>query len=200
MAFLFSFPDLPGALTTLVTPTPYPEHMKFLKYLLAFVFGAFAGFFLYLELTMIFFTEPPGWWIFLSFFGGWALSTHWVVRNTGGIAEMMSRSFLLSAILSFGFTPASLILSAKSVSVDGSGAEVAGSLIGGGLAGSLGVMVSLTFTFFSMVGFGLVKLYRREDSRTAGGLVECMFCAEPIKETAKKCRHCGEFLDKGSLK
>lgn len=27
---------------------------------------------------------------------------------------------------------------------------------------------------------------------------QCPFCAEEIQETAKKCKHCGEFLDGGS--
>lgn len=168
--------------------------MKFLKYLLAFLFGAFGGFFLYMDLAMILFRDPPGWFVPLAFFGGWGLITYWVLKGTETVADMLGKSFLVSAILSFGLSPAVLILSAKSVDVSGSDAQVAGSLLGGGLASGLGIGVSLFFTFVSLVGYGLVKLFSRESGGRKADVVDCSFCSEPIKKTARKCRRCGEFL------
>lgn len=165
--------------------------MKILKVILALLFGAFAGFFIYLDLGLILFRQTPGWFVFLAFFGGWGFSTHWVTKGTKSISEMLGKSFLLSALFSFGLTPACLVFASKAVSTTGSGAEVAGSVIGGGLVGGFGVTVSLVLTFFSMLGYGLLKLFTKES--VGAGMIACGVCAEPIRATAKKCRHCGEF-------
>ncbi len=168
--------------------------MKILKYILAFLFGAFAGLFIYLDLAAILFRDPPVWFVLTSFFGGWGLTTYWVLRGTKTLSEMLARSFLVSAILSFGFAPATLFLATKSVDTGGSDAEVIGSLIGGGLVSGFGITISLLFTFLSLVGYGLVKLFNRENRVPDSNLVACDFCAEPVRKAAKKCRHCGEFL------
>lgn len=164
--------------------------MKFLRFFLAFLFGAFGGFLIYLETSLIFITATSGWLFAVSFLGGWALTTHWVVRGTTNFAQMFSRMFLLSAILSFALTPALMILSARIATMSSSGPELLGSFLGGGLISGMGMVLSLGLTFLSLVGFGLMKLLNQESGLTT----PCLCCAEPIHPKAKKCKHCGEFM------
>ena len=113
------------------------------------------------------------------------------------ISEVLGRSFLVTAILSFGLTPAVLILSAKAAATVGSagdGAAALGGLIGGGLVSSVGIGISLFFTVLSLIAYALVKLYVKEGSNKTARLVPCAMCSEPIQRTAKKCRFCGEMV------
>ena len=166
---------------------------KLLKFLTALCFGFLCGFCIYFDLAMIFVREPSALFVFTTFFGGWALTTRWMVRGADKISTVVSRGFLLSAIAFFSLTPAVSIFAAKHVDVSGSGAETAGSLIGGGLAGGMGIALSLTLTFLSLVGFALVKLFARE-SGAGKAMMECPACAESIRVGAKKCRFCGEIV------
>jgi len=57
----------------------------------------------------------------------------------------------------------------------------------------MGIALSLTLTFLSLVGFALVKLFARE-SGAGKAMMECPACAESIRVGAKKCRFCGEIV------
>ena len=86
----------------------------------------------------------------------------------------------------------------KSVVTNGSDAAVAGSFIGGGLVTSFGIAISIALTLLSLLGYAVLKLFTRESSSSAMDMMECDLCSELIRVSAKKCRHCGEFLGSGS--
>ena len=171
-----------------------------MKLLVGLVLGLFSGFLIYMACALMISVPPSGVFIVVTFLGGWAISTYFLVRDASSVSRDFSRGFLLGAAEWFAMLPIGFIFVGKAVSntvgeVDGgseAGAVVAGAMIGGGLMSIITGTLSIVMTFVCLLGFLIShQLGRAMKQEISAETKTCPDCAELIQAAATKCKHCG---------
>lgn len=170
-----------------------------MKTFVAIVMGFFSGFLIYLELAMVF-TDPtkgkgPGpLFVFITFVGGWILTSYLIRKGAKSVSKVFSRGFLIGAAEWLLMIPVGLIFSGKGVVGTGAqtSAEQAGAAIGGGIFAFLTGGVAVAMAVVCLIGFAISYFLGREmKPEETLNTKKCPQCAEMIKADAKKCRFCG---------
>jgi len=172
-----------------------------MKVLIGLVMGLLSGFMIYMLLAMAFPTEETGpGFVAIAFFGGWTLSSYFLIRGARSVSRVFSRGFLLGAAEWFAVIPAGMILSGRALSetvseaggAQASTAEVAGATLGAGFMSFLTGGVAIGMVFLCLLGFLVFFLMGREmKPEHVGPTKSCPECAELVQAAAKRCKHCG---------
>jgi len=173
------------------------------KLLVGLVLGFFSGFLIYMACALMNSGPPSGMFVAVTFLGGWAISTYFLVRDANSVSKVFSRGFLVGAAEWFAMLPIGFVFAGKVVSdavgeVDGSseaGGVVAGAMIGGGLISIITGTLSIVMTFVCLLGFFISHQLGREMKQEISVETKtCPDCAELIQAAATKCKHCGASI------
>src|SRR4051812_32420205 len=134
----------------------------------AVLMGLISGLIVYFAAAMIFADlgaksgGPSGIFVATTLFGGWALTTWLLLRNTRSANMVIRRGFLIGAAEWLFMALAGVIFSGRTVStnladpsVANSGAAQAGTAIGGGLVAVLTGGVSVFMAVVCLIGFAI---------------------------------------------
>lgn len=171
---------------------------KQMKVIVGVILGFFSGFLIYMASAMLFASgEPSGAFVFVTFFGGWVLSTIILVRGARTVSKVFSRGFLLGAAEWIAMLPVGMVFSGRALTQTvaqgtGTGAEMAGATIGAGLVSLITGGVSIAMALVCLIGFAVSYFIGREmKPETPTPTRTCPECAELIQAAARKCKHCG---------
>lgn len=170
-----------------------------MKIIVALIFGLLSGFLIYMGAAMLFVSgEPSGAFVFITFLGGWAISSWIIVRKTKTLSRVFSRGFLLGAAEWMAMIPIGLVFGGRVFSQtvaqvgDTSNAATAGVAIGAGLFSMITGSVAIVMAVVCLIGFAISYFMGREmRAETSPAKVPCPECAELIQADARKCRFCG---------
>lgn len=167
-----------------------------MRLFIGIVLGFFSGFLIYMAAAMLFTSgEPSGTFVFVTFFGGWVLSTWGIVRGARTVSKVFSRGFLLGAAEWLAMIPVGMVFSGKALTETvaqggGTDAELAGATIGAGLISFVTGGVAVVMALVCLLGFAVSYFIGRE-MKPETATRTCPECAEVIQAAARKCKHCG---------
>lgn len=171
-----------------------------MKILVALVMGFFSGLLIYMAGALLLTSGAPSTgFVFVTFFGGWAISTFIIVRGARSLSRVFSRGFLIGAAEWLAMIPVSIIYSGKTltetVSENAADAEIAVATIAAGLFSALTGGLAVGMALVCLLGFAVSYFMGREmQPETTGSTRACPECAEQIQAAARKCRFCGAAL------
>lgn len=175
----------------------------------ALVMGCLSGLFLYFAAALMIGGSAmllSRTFVVIAFFGGWAISTHLLIKGTASASKILARGFLLGAAEWFSMIPMGFFFAGRAVSetvtrAGASDASQVGAVIGGGIFASLTGFVSVALAFTCLIGYAITHFMTREmkaesieSTESTGTTRKCPECAEIIKTDARKCRFCGTAL------
>lgn len=175
-----------------------------MKILVALAMGFFSAFLIYMGAAMVLVSgEPSSGFVFITFFGGWALSTFIIVRGARTLSRVFSRGFLLGAAEWLAMIPVSMIMGGKalteSVGEGATDAELAGATIGAGLFSAVTGGLAIAMALVCLLGFAVSYFMGREmQPESSTPTRTCPECAELIQAAARKCRFCGASIAPGA--
>lgn len=142
---------------------------KIFSILIAIILGFLSGVLIYFGAVFIFHSpgtnEISGWFVFITFFGGWIASTFLMFRKAKSISKVFSRGFLIGAAEWFAMIPITMFFSGRAAVETAGGSDPAatvGAVIGGGLLAFMGTGLCLTMMIICLFGFVISFLLSRE--------------------------------------
>lgn len=172
-----------------------------MKIFVGIILGSFSGLLIYMAAAMLLTTgEPSGPFVFVTFFGGWALSTWIIVRGARTVSKVFSRGFLLGAAEWLAMIPLGMIFGGKALTESvaqggGTEAEVAGATIGAGLVSFVTGGFAIMMALVCLVAFAVSYFIGREMKPEAAIPTRtCPECAELVQAAARRCKHCGSEI------
>lgn len=171
-----------------------------MKVVVALVMGFFSAFLIYMAAAMVLTAgEPSSGFVFVTFFGGWAISVFILLRGAKTVSKVFSRGFLLGAAEWLAIIPVGLIFSSKAltqtVSQTSTDAERAGAAIGAGLFSFITGGIAIGMAIACLIGFTVSYLIAREmKPESSEPTRKCPECAELIQTAARRCKHCGAVV------
>lgn len=175
-----------------------------MKALVAVLLGFLSGFLIYMIAAMLIISPgakegPSGVFVFITFVGGWALSSYVLIRGARAVSKVFTRGALLGASEWLVFGLAGVIMSGRAVAhaagPNATGAEAAGAAVGGGIMAALSGGVAIAMAVVCLIVFTIAYFVGREmHDTTATPTKKCPECAEMVQAEARKCKHCGAVL------
>lgn len=175
-----------------------------MKTAVAIAMGFLSGLLIYFMAAMLFLDmvsshAASSFFVFVTFVGGWALSSFLLRRRALSVSKVFSRGFLLGAAEWLIMIVVGIVFSGKTASSTLSGtssdAATAGAVLGGGLVAFITGGVSIFMTLLCLIGFAVSYFIGREmKPEAAAPTRKCPQCAELVQQEARKCRYCGADL------
>jgi hypothetical protein len=143
-----------------------------MKKLLGISLGFMSGFLIYMILAMV--TQnpnskggPSSTFVAVTFLGGWAASTYFLLKNSSSVSKIVKQGALLGAAEWILFALAGLVLSGRSTAnviseSGGTAAESAGAVVGGGIAAAIAGGVSIAMASVCLIVFAIAYFAGKE--------------------------------------
>lgn len=170
----------------------------------AIVLGLFSGFLVYFLAAIAFVGDSPSSvFVFVTFFGGWAISSYLIVRKTRTVSKVFARGFLIGAAEWLALIPAGVLMSGRALTetvaepgaAEESAASLVGATAGAGCFSFITGGVAVVMTLVCLIGFAVAHFTGREmQPENPAPTKRCPDCAELIQAAARKCKHCGASL------
>ena len=140
-----------------------------MKLIVSLIAGALSGFLIYIALHLLFISDTDDnldWFVPVTFFGGWIISTYLLLRGARTVSKVISRSFLLGSAEWFAIIPVGVIMGGRALieTTDdySSSFEMAGATIGAGLITFLTGGFAIVMIFVCLLGYVITLLMARE--------------------------------------
>jgi len=161
-----------------------------MKIVVGVIHGFLSGFMILMASALLFKSrEPSGALFFVTFFGGWALSSIVLVRGARTVSKVFSRGFLLGAAEWLAMIPVGIVVNIRA---QGTGTDTEVVAAAATLSSFITGAVSIAMAVVCLIGFAVSYLIGREmKPEEATQTRTCPECAELIKAAARKCKHCG---------
>ncbi len=174
-----------------------------MKVLSAILVGLLSGFMIYMLVAMVIIgaessSDADTYNFYLSFLGGWIVSSYGVSRGADSASRVWARGALIGAIewMIVGFI--AVVYGGATLTETTKGVTPSSEIVGAGLVAGLflkmGLWVAVFMALVCLIVYFITKL-SGEEFHTNSVWRSCQECAEMIAIGAKKCRFCGAPID-----